>query len=744
MSIVHTSRFLLSLLLATALLTAGEEGGEEPRVHEEQMTVTAEKTPLSVREATTKVTVINSEELENQLANDVRDLVRYEPGVTVSNDGSRLGYGDFTIRGIGGNRVLTLIDGVSTADRFLFGPFEVNRYTLDLDTLDSVEIVRGASSSLYGSDALGGVVSFVTKDPIDYLRGADNAFRFRSGYDGKNEGIHLGLVGAVSRGRFEGMLQVDQRNIGELQNQGGIETTDATRTAHNPIDSDIGQYLFKGVWRLAEQNRIRVTAELFDADTQTDLYTAQGTSVIFGEVTEISNATADDTRQRFRFSVDQSYVTDTNAVFDQINWQVYATDDTSDQLTTEQRTTRSGATVASILRTGNVDFSQEAFGFDIDFRKQFRTGTGTYQLIYGAAYDRSRFGQFRDRHDLDLQTGDPDAYVGSLVFPSRYFPLSDVIEQSAFVQLEASFLDRRLRLVPGFRYDRIELDPDQNDTIYIDGNPGTDVPVGQTVDEVSPKIGGYYQLTDNLAVTAQFAKGFRAPPYSSVNNGFTNAAGGYQTLPNPNLVPEQSENREVGLRLFGNNGSLSASYFDNAYDDFIQDTVFVGVSQTGISLFQAQNIDEVSISGFELAGDLRLDRNWSLRGAFAELEGTDETSGAPLEFIEPRQLVLGSRFRSDNGRFGSELSATFTDEKSAADVVDPDNSLFLSDSYTLLDLTGYWNIGDSFRLHAGAFNLTDETYYVWTDIVGRSGDDPTLERYSSPGRTFSMNLSYQW
>ena len=82
---------------------------------------------------------------------------------------------------------MTQIDGVETSEQFDFGPFNVHQFALDLDTLKSAEIVRSAGSSLYGSDALGGVVSFFTKDPSDYL-GADRFhFGAKAMFDGRSD-----------------------------------------------------------------------------------------------------------------------------------------------------------------------------------------------------------------------------------------------------------------------------------------------------------------------------------------------------------------------------------------------------------------------------------------------------------------------------------------------------------------------------------------------------------------------------
>jgi hemoglobin/transferrin/lactoferrin receptor protein len=80
------------------------------------------------------------------VSTDARDLVRYEPGIYIEGDPTRFGLSGFNIRGIGGNRVLTQIDGVPSAEQFSFGPLATNQTFLDLDAIDSVEPGSSASS----------------------------------------------------------------------------------------------------------------------------------------------------------------------------------------------------------------------------------------------------------------------------------------------------------------------------------------------------------------------------------------------------------------------------------------------------------------------------------------------------------------------------------------------------------------------------------------------------------------------
>jgi hemoglobin/transferrin/lactoferrin receptor protein len=158
------------LAMSTGPALAQDASGRVSSAQDE-ITISAERTPSTVYNSTGTVTVITDREIERNLVQGPRDLVRNEPGVAVSSS-VRAGAGNFFIRGIGDNRVRLEVDGVRVPDYpgSNVGPGLYSRDLIDYGSLRSIEVIRGPASALYGSDAIGGVVSFHLKDPSDYLR----------------------------------------------------------------------------------------------------------------------------------------------------------------------------------------------------------------------------------------------------------------------------------------------------------------------------------------------------------------------------------------------------------------------------------------------------------------------------------------------------------------------------------------------------------------------------------------------
>jgi hemoglobin/transferrin/lactoferrin receptor protein len=362
-------------------------------------------------------------------------------------------------------------------------------------------------------------------------------------------------------------------------------------------------------------------------------------------------------------------------------------------------------------------------------------------VTYGVAVARDEFGQLRNRLDTDPATG--AILASSAAYPTKYFPESRVDELGVYLQDEISLLGGRLQLVPGLRWDRSELSPDSGDAVFLSGNPGAPTPVGASHAAVSPRLGVVGAIGGGWNVFAQYARGFRTPPYSEVNVGFTNFASGYTTLASPDLEPETSDNVEVGIRGSFRRGGVSVALFDNRYADFIEQVPLGRNTATGLLEYQSRNVGQARIRGVEAAGDLHFGDAWSLRAAASWMDGDNRTSGRPLNSVPPPRVVAGATWRATE-RWRSSVVATYAFAKEAGELDRTAVAQLATPSALVIDATASFTAGNHLTVEAGVFNLLDETWWEWGDVQGLAATAPELDRYTSPGRNAAARLRFHF
>jgi len=741
--------FALAIASPTLLRAAPEPDPEAAEIRAlERITVTATAAPVAVGDAVATVSVIDAEEIERIGARDIKELVRYEPGVSVRNDPGRFGLSGFNIRGLDGNRVLVRVDGVRVADGFAIGSFaNAGRDAVDIDTLKQAEILRGPASSLYGSSALGGVVSFVTKDPEDYLVGDDAAaLRGKTGYASVDDGKFGGFTGVWRSGAFSALMHFTHRTGTELDNQGTVASRDRTRTVNNPQNYESDALLIKGVLDIGAADRLRGTFESTEGRTDTDVLSSLGSSRLGSNTILVESLTGLDRAQRQRAGL--TWELGARSWFERARINAYVQQSTTTQDTREDRTTiaPSGARTP-VTRERRFEFDQDLTGIEAAFRHEFRTGVLAHRLTWGAEWLRTDTAQLRDGKQRNRITGAVTNVLPPDVFPVRDFPLSRTTEAALFVENEIRIFDGRLTLVPGLRWDRFDLEP-KPDPIFIADNPGID-PVAIDESNLSPRLGAAWTLGGGWSLYANYAEGFRAPPYNDVNIGFTNLQSGYTALPNPNLKSESSRGLELGVRWRGTAGFLALTAFRNEYEDFIESLRSLGVDPaTNLLVFQSQNIADVTIEGVELRASWHLGETWQALEGFAfntalsTARGTDNEAGQPLNSIDPRRIVAGLRYDADGGRWNAELIATAAARPNRVD--DSFGVQFRPPGYAVLDLLGQYRFNDALRLDLGIYNLADRKYWEWADVRGRLATDSAIDRFTRPGRsvqaTFVLEL----
>lgn len=698
------------------------------------VSVLATRTEVRVDEAPATVTVITARQIEDELVTDIKDLVRFEPGVSVVSQPQRFGAAlgttgrggneGFTIRGMGGDRVLMIVDGVRVPDGFTFGAQSVGRggYA-DLDLMRSVEILRGPASALYGSDGLAGAVAFTTKDPADLIRpGESFGARARVGYNSADEGLTRSGMVAGRTGDFSGMLAWTGRDARETENAGTVGGAGSLRTQANPMDLSSDAFLAKGIWDFAPGHSLRLTYDYFESQMTADVLSGRSATVL--------QLLADDTTTREGWSV--GWRGQDVLGFDSGRLTVYGQTAETRQYTFEDRT-------PAVDRSRDNTFDNEVFGVSTDFTRTL----GINRFTFGA--DWSETTQQGVRSGTVPPAGE--------TFPTSAFPKTDFSLGGVYVQDEITLLGGDLRIIPAVRWDSYELTT-ANDPLYP--GPRAD----QSDDHISPKLGVVWWTNDTFGLFANWAEGFKAPTPSQVNNYFANLAFGYTSLPNPDLKPETSQSIEFGVRarnisLLGGTFAGQAVVFQSDYSDFISQQVVSGAGTPANPLvYQWINFTDVEIKGFEASANAFWDNGVSARFAFAYADGETTSAGVTrqLATIDPIKVVLGVAYEEPQGRFGGQAVLTWSQAKEAGDTdglacynaANPAAGCHTGDDFALVDLTAWWAVTDRVTARAGAFNVLDEKYSWWSDVRGIAASSAVLDAYTQPGRNFGVSLALRY
>ncbi|UUM31368.1 TonB-dependent hemoglobin/transferrin/lactoferrin family receptor [Vibrio japonicus] len=673
----------------------------EESVSFDEVVVSATRTNSQLQDTAASVTVISDENIEQDMITGLDDLFKYTPGVTVETN-ARQGVQSINIRGIEGNRIKVLVDGVAQGNQFDSGSNFVNsaRVEVDTDLVKSVEIVKGAASSLHGSDAIGGIVAFETKDPADFLRGREFGgyakFNFSSEDDTFSESIAL----ANKFGDLESLVAYTRRDGKELENFGDPQSMDAI--ANN--------LLVKLQYQLNDAHRIEFNGHyLHNKDEGTQTYD------------RYMDASSEDTSEQFQAGIKHIWE-GRSAIADSISWQL-------DWLSKEENgITRRVATTNLNNQRKDYIYKDEGYQFDIQFDKYFALGSTEHYMVYGASY-------------LDKDIKNVNKEYNSVGSNKEIFYIPSASERRYGLFLQDEITVGNFIVTPGVRYDAFETDP--GDT--------SDNPSGNADNEYkkfsdsafTARLGTIYKLNEQHRLFAQFSQGFRAPDFKELFYSYGNPVMSYYSKPNAGLKAEESKSYELGWRHNNEISSSEVAFFYSDYTNFIEQT------QTGQfmnpmnpAIVQYNNIAKATIKGVEFSNQLSWDsfvpvRGFSSRLAAAYTEGEDGNDN-PLNSVNPWNLMAGINYDSEHN-WGTSFNLNYVASKNRSDI-NGDDILPLSSS-TVFDVTAYYQPIKDLTLRAGLFNVTDEEYYNWNDVKDRTVEDKDL---SQAGRNWAITAMYEF
>lgn len=696
-----------------------------------EVVISGSRTEQDPDELPMSIDVINAQALEEGQVRDIRDVARELPNVSVARSPSRftLASGStgrdqnagFNIRGLDGNRVLMMVDGIRLPRSYVFSANAFGRDYLDIGLLQRIEVVRGATSALYGSDGMAGLVNFITADPSAFLQdGKRLGGRVSAGYDGDDHGKRLGATVAGRAGdAVQWLIGGNVTRTRELDNMGANAAANADRTLPNPQKDQSGALLGKVVLTPGGGQRHVFTLEHVDKSADYELLTARAKPPLAS--TSVLSSTSFTDMQRSRATWEGSWRVNT-ALADDLKATLSFQDSHSREYITEDRNTAAD-------RVRDVTYDERTWQANLQGNKLLRMGSGgsawVQKITYGLDHTAAKVS--------NLQTGVTPP-VGE-TFPLKRFP--DTTETSTALYVQDELVNGAWSITPGVRFDSFRIKADQTgfgaQAVSLSGNA------------TSPKLGVLYRATEQWSVFGNYAAGFRAPNAGQVNAFFENPVANYKTIPNANLKPEKSQNLELGVRGRMQALSVEAAAFSGRYKDFIEDLQQVGgTGAPGNPLvFQSVNIGRVKLSGFEVKG--RMDWGSVAGGqvstpfAYGQTRGRDTATGRPVNTVDPTRLTAGVRY--ETAGWHVRLDATHSAAKKASDVyVAAGGTQYLTPSYTVLDLAGQWRIRKDLRLNAGIYNLTDKKHWRWADVRGLAANASFIDAYTQPGRAVRVSL----
>jgi hemoglobin/transferrin/lactoferrin receptor protein len=756
--------FVLILMLGLALIPgsaviAQDEGDKEEKATQEEAdeeaaedegdlsffgstSVTATGSAVDTHDIPQPVIVITAERIERIQPDSATDLLRNEPGVDVNGVGPNQTRP--VIRGQRGHRVLFLQNGLRMNNTRRQTDFGEITGLVDVSNIETVEVVRGAGSVLYGSDAVGGVVNLLTKVPASGGRGVGGSLGLRYSSADEQTKVDVSVSGQADKVSYS--FGVSTRDAEDYEAPSGsfgdIDLAENAVVNGTGVEDDsyfgyLGYRMndkhsifFRGTAYSADQagfgyvdpSLIGDTSGLFiidypfhDFERYTFGYSAGGMQEGFANTVDVSVYTQNNER-------DNGFFADINigpafgppgpnssVIIDSLIF--------SDVETVGLRAEATKAVGENNLLTYGVEFYED----DITNTRGSQTTT-----ILRAVFP------------IDFICGPAGAipFPFECVFASPFdtrpsSPNSTNTGSGIFLQ-NAFYVNDRFTATLGARFAKSETTANATQGWDISGLDFSD-------DDLVYALNLVYAVNDEFNLVGSFGTAFRAPNViERLFNGLTPEGAGFQIL-NPGLTSEESENFDFGFKYRSRNAFFEAVYFDNEVSDaIIQHTLTTAekaalpadvqaeVAQAGVNLVVQQRHGNVfTICGIELSGGYAFDNGFALGGNFTKLDGKSDSGDA----IDPTGDTFSKKFNGyvrydqPNGRFWAEYRVRRNGEEDMN--LDPGDTVFpigpVLPSFTIHDLMAGVTLfdGSTFRHTLGVVvsNLTDELYSEFSNAT---------------------------
>ena len=638
---------LRTLLAGSALMALSSAAAAQEETKLDLITVIISKVKQSLQDAVGGVSVATRKDLEQHGSSKVSDVLAPMPGVSTEENADDPATA-INIRGLQDyGRVAVTIDGARQNFQ-RSGHNADGMFYFEPEMMKQVTVTRGPIANVYGSGAIGGVVSFETIDALSFLREDENfAGQEKVRYSLNGDGIMSSTILAGRLGDFGGVLgNFVYRDIGAYEDGGGNEIYNSGR--------EIVAGLVKGTLTPSDGHLLNVSYLINDDEFESG--TATGTRYD-------NEVKAETVAAKYEWDGGG------NPLFD-LSVSAYWT------ATYEEQFRLTGALP---LLASTRTFDIETIGTDVFNTSRFSTGSIEHTLTLGADV-------FEDQVEVTDSASTADLFTPNGTRTAGGAFIQDKLALTSWLDVEGAL-----------RFDAYKLEG------------GTASSSGE---RLSPKATVAIKPFNGTALSGitfygLYAEGYRAPAITeTLISGIHPLPQTFDFLPNPDLVPEVAHNFEAGI-----NGAFAAvftaddtlSFRAGAYHNEVSDYIG-GVFDPVANEFQYQNISEVRLCGLEF--EAAYDAGW----VFAELSashgrGDDTTEDVPLATIPADKVVstLGFRFLDEKATIGARWFAVADQHRVPAGSP-------TSDAYDLVNLFASYAPNDYLSFGVNADNIFDEEY----------------------------------
>ena len=684
-----------ALRLTTTLLglafgvTAPAAPEDTPRADDviDEIQVTATRRPARASDVSAAVTLIPTDDV--QAAKLATDALAGRPGVFLQQ--TTPGQGAAIVRGLKGSEVLHLVDGFRLNNAIFRNAPTQYLALISPATVDRMEVLRGSPASLYGSDAVGGVVQVLNRVPTFDDSGFQRRGEIGVGLDSAELERSLRASWEAGTDRIAGLLGVHYLETGDRRIGEGTRvrpsgyTSEAARAALSFTPDD------RSAWRLDLQYGRQPETPRID-----ELVPGFGESEPASE--EFFFAPNERLFVHLRHSRSDAWLSADWTI--DLGWQRIVDDRRTRDFGSNVRRLESNASdLYGAIATANRD-----------------TPTGSWVAGAEVYFDRvsSR------RIELDLDTG-----LRATV-RSRFPDGSDVTRAALFANRSHDLTDRQT-VTGGLRFSHVSVDL-----------AASAFAPAATVDleDFSADLGWSLQVTETVQLVANLGLGFRAPNVFDLGT-LGERPGNRFNVPNPDLESEHITQFDVGLRYVSRRASAELVAWVLDYDDRITSVLTGQQTPEGRDIVQTQNRANARIWGLEGQARVALTDRVSGRLILNYTRGEqDDATGVtePGDRIPPLngRLSVDVDWLEDLRVEAYALFAAGQDRLSARDVRDPRIDPTGTAGWVIANIDAVWQPGEHWRLRLGASNLLDERYRVHG-----SGLD-------APGRGVRLAANYTW